>query len=126
MDIEVKTKYYINRKEEKDLVMLIQDNASSEKHIDEIFCDTFMIPRNIRMDFHFSDKDMMKKIVTTMIRPKLEYAKVIWSSYKKKYVLKSESIQRIVRFGRPNRREKHEYYARGNPKRKMEKKNYDV
>ena len=31
-----------------------------------------------------------------MIRPKLEYAEVIWSAHKKKPVLKLERIQRIA------------------------------
>ena len=30
-----------------------------------------------------------------MIKPKLEYAEVIWSPHKKKYVLKLERMQRI-------------------------------
>ena len=37
---------------------------------------------------------MMRKIITTMIRPKLEYAEVIWSHHKKKLVLKLERIQK--------------------------------
>ena len=55
-------------KQEKDLGVVIQDNLSPEKHINGIFGDT------LRMAFHFLDKDMMRKIITTMIRPKLEYA----------------------------------------------------
>ena len=35
-----------------------------------------MILRNIRMAFHFLHKNMMRKISTTMITPKLEYAEV--------------------------------------------------
>ena len=34
----------------------------------------------------------MRKIITTMIRPKLEHAEVIWSPHKKKPVLKLERI----------------------------------
>ena len=37
---------------------------------------------------------MMKKIITTMIRPKLE--EVIWSPHKKKHLLKLERIQSIT------------------------------
>ena len=48
------------------------------------------------MAFHFLAKDMMRKIITTMIKPKLEYAEVIWSPYKKKHVLKLERLQKIV------------------------------
>ena len=35
------------------------------------------------MTYHFLEKDMMRKNITTMIRPKLEYAEVIWSPHKK-------------------------------------------
>ncbi len=47
------------------------------------------------MTFQFMDKDMMK-ILTTLIRPKLEYAEVVWSPYKKKHINKLERIQRIA------------------------------
>ena len=69
----------------KDLEVVIQNNLSPEKHIDRIFGDAFKILRNIRMAFNFLDKDMMKKIITTMIRPKLDNAEVIWSPHKKKH-----------------------------------------
>ena len=39
---------------------------------------------------------MMIRLITTMIRPKLEHAKVIWSAHKKMHVLKLERIQRIA------------------------------
>ena len=52
--------------------------------------------RNIRIAFHFLNKDMMRKIITAMIRSKLEYAEVRWSPCKKKHVLKLERIQRIA------------------------------
>ena len=48
------------------------------------------------MAFQFLDKDMMRKNISTMIRPKLENAEVIWSPHKKKHVLKLERIQRIA------------------------------
>ena len=64
-------------KEEKDLGVLIQNNSSPENHVDKIFGDTFWMLRNIRMAFHFLDKDMKRKMITLFIRPKLEYAEVI-------------------------------------------------
>ena len=48
------------------------------------------------MAFHFQDKGMMRKMIISMIRPKMECAEVIWSPHKKKYVLKLERIQRIA------------------------------
>ena len=68
-------------KDEKDLRVMIQDNLSSEKHIDIIFGDTFRMLRNIWIAFHFLDKDM-RKIITATIITKLEYAEVIWSHHK--------------------------------------------
>ena len=62
---------YINRKKEKDLGVVIQDNLSPEKHLDRIFGNTFMLI-NIQMAFHFLDKDRMRKIRTSMITTKLE------------------------------------------------------
>ena len=46
------------------------------------------------MTFHFLNKYMMRKIITTIIRPKLEYAEVIWSLQKKKQVLKLGRIEK--------------------------------
>ena len=46
------------------MCVVIQDNLSSEKHIDRIFSDTVMMLKNIWMAFHFLDKDMMRKIIT--------------------------------------------------------------
>ena len=71
--------------------MIIQDNFSPEKH--RIFGDTFRMLRNIQMTFHFLDKDMMRKNITTMIRPKLEYAKVTWSAHVWSMILMSVEIQ---------------------------------
>ena len=48
------------------------------------------------MAFHFPHKDVMRKTITSMIRPKPEYAEVIWCPHKKYHVLKLKRIQRIV------------------------------
>ena len=56
-------------KKEKDLGVVKQNNLFSEKHIDRIFDDSFMTLRNIRTDFQFLDKDMMRKMLTSMISP---------------------------------------------------------
>ena len=51
---------------------------------------------NIRVAFHYIDKDMMKKIITTMIRPKFEYAAVVWSPSSKRDIRRTERIQKIA------------------------------
>ena len=46
--------------EDKDLGLIIQDNLFPEKQIAKIFGETFIMLRNIRIAFHFLDKDMIK------------------------------------------------------------------
>ena len=75
-------------KKEKDLGVVIQDNLLPEKHLNRIFAFTFRTLTNIRVAFNHIDMDMMKKIITTMIRPKLEYAAVMWSLHMKKDIRK--------------------------------------
>ena len=82
--------------EEKDLGVTFQDTLSPEKHINRLFGQAYGTLQNIKVAFHYMDKDMMKKIITTMIRPKLEYAAVAWSPHCKKHVNKLERIQRIA------------------------------
>ena len=81
---------------EKDLGVTVQSNMQSENHIDRIFRETYNVIKNIGLAFHYMDKEMMRKLVTTIIRPRLEYAQVVWSPYKKKHIRKLERLQRIA------------------------------
>ena len=53
------------------------DNLSPEKHINKITGDTYQLLRNIRMAFKYLDEEMINKLITSLIRLKLEYAAVI-------------------------------------------------
>ena len=75
-------------REEKDLGVIIQDTLSPERHISGIFGSTYRMLSNIRIAFGYMDKDMMRKILTTMVHPRLEYAAVVWSPHMKKDVKK--------------------------------------
>ena len=68
------------RREENDLGVLIQDNLQLDKHMKQIFDSTFRILSNIRVAFHYMDKEMMNK----MVQPRFEYAAVAWSPHMKK------------------------------------------
>ena len=50
------------------------------------------------MAFKYLDEEMIKikKLITSLIQPKLEYATVIWSPYEKKNIKKTERIQRAA------------------------------
>ncbi len=81
---------------ERDLGVVMSDDNQPESHINQICRDTYNLVRNIRVAFTYMDKDMMRKLITTMIRPKLEYAEVVWSPHKKKHIQKLERIQRMA------------------------------
>ncbi len=57
---------------ESDFRVIIQDDLSQQKHISNSFGNTYRMLKNVRTAFNYMDKDMMQKILTTMIRPKLE------------------------------------------------------
>lgn len=82
--------------EERDLGVVMRDDNQPESHINRIFRDTYNLVRNIGVAFSYMDKDMMRRLITTMIRPKLEYAEVVWSPHKKKHIKKLERIQRMA------------------------------
>ena len=81
---------------EKDLGVVVQDTLSPERHINGIFGSAYRVLTDIRVAFHYMDKSMMRKIVTTMIRPRLEYAAVVWSPHMKKHIRKLERVQRAA------------------------------
>ena len=76
--------------------MVIQDTLSPERHINQIFGSTYRTLINIRVAFHYMDKEMMKKILTSMIRLRLEYAAVVWSPNAKQDIRKLERVQRVT------------------------------
>ena len=59
----------------------ITDNLSPEKHINKITEDICQLLRNITMAFNYLDEEMINKLITALIRMKLEYAPVIWSPH---------------------------------------------
>ena len=87
---------------EKDLGIIVSDNLSPEKHINKIVGETYNLLRNIRVAFTYMDEDMVRKLIVSMIRPKLEYAATVWSPSKKKDIKKLERIQRAATKLAPN------------------------
>ena len=82
---------FINKRmEEKDLGVTFTESLSPEKHIKKVTGDTYNLLRNIRDAFAYLDEDMMRKIFVTLIRPKLEYAVVVWSPWLNKDTRKIE------------------------------------
>ena len=51
----------LKTKEEKYLGVVIQDTLSPEWHINHLFGSKYRTLTNIRVAYHYMDKDMMKK-----------------------------------------------------------------
>ena len=81
---------------EKDLGVVINSEGSPEDHINQITRKAYNLLTNMRIAFTHVDVDMVKKIITTYIRPMLEYAAVIWNPNLQKDINKLERIQRAA------------------------------
>ena len=69
---------------EKDLGVIINNRLSPEEHIQEKVRNMHNLLANMRVAFTYIDEDMLKKIITSFIRPTLEYAAVVWNPPLKK------------------------------------------
>lgn len=59
--------------------------------------------RNIKAAFDYMVKSMMRKI--TILKPELEYTKILWSKHQKKPIRKLERIQTIATKSMPELKE---------------------
>ena len=71
-------------KQEKDLGVLIQNDLSPEKHITKITEEAYRLMTNIRVAFSYMDEEMLREIIVSMIRSRLEYLVLVWSPHLKK------------------------------------------
>ncbi len=76
--------------EEKDLSITVIGNLTPERHISKITGETYNLLRRIRQTFAYMDEEMVRKMIVSLIRPRLEYTSVAWSPYKKKDTRKLE------------------------------------
>ncbi len=81
---------------EKDLGIIIQNNMSPESHVNKLVRESLSLLANIRMTFNYLDENIMKKLITAIIRPRVEYAAVAWSPHMRKHIDKIERIQRAA------------------------------
>ncbi len=58
---------------EKDLGVIINNRLSPEDHIQEKVRNVHNLLANMRIAFTYIDEEMVKKIITSFIRPTLEY-----------------------------------------------------
>ena len=51
---------------------------------------------NVRTTFTHLSEPLVKKIIESILRPKLEYAQVVWAPHLKKHIRKLERVQRAA------------------------------
>ena len=81
---------------EKDLGVVITNAMTPDKQINKIIGETYNLLRSIKVAFAYMDEEIVKKILITMIRPRLECAVILWSPSTKKNIRKLERIQRAT------------------------------
>jgi len=86
----------VKKTEERDLGVTITDKLAFGKHINRITGETYNLLRNIKAAFTYLSEEMVKKLITSMIRPRLEYAALLWSPKLKKEIRKLERLQRAA------------------------------
>ena len=95
-----KNKYFINDIQvtetvaEKDLGVLVTNELDWEKQIIRNCSNATFAAKAIFESFTFKTIENIKYLYKTIIRPKLEYANVIWSPVNKKYINMLERVQR--------------------------------
>ena len=95
-----KNKYFINDIQvtetvaEKDLSVLVTNELDWEKQIIRNCSNATFAAKAIFESFTFKTIENIKYLYKTIIRPKLEYANVIWSPVNKKYINMLERVQR--------------------------------
>lgn len=78
----------------RDLGVLFSNNLSFDTHMRAIVCTANQkLGFIFRMCKHFRNSNTMRILYCTLIRPLLEFASVIWSSYEKNYCILIERVQ---------------------------------
>ena len=95
-----KKEYYINGVQlsetlvEKDLGILVTSDLDWEKQIVKSCSTTTFVSKLIFKTFKYKSVEIIRMIYKSLIRPKLEYANVIWSPIKKAHIQMLEKVQR--------------------------------
>ena len=90
---------------EKDLGVVINNKLKPEDHVNQVTGKAYNLLMNMKIAFTYIDADMVRKIITTFIRPQLEYASVVWNPHLQKDIKKIERIQRAATRWAPELRE---------------------
>ena len=80
-------------KEEKDMGVWTTNNLKCSVHVTHVASKANQILGLIKRSFTYRDKQLIRQLYTTMVRPHLEYANVVWHPYYKKDIELLEQVQ---------------------------------
>ena len=89
----------------KDLGVVINHKLEPEDHVNQVTGKMHNLLANMKIAFTYIDASMVRKIITTFIRPTLEYIAAAWNPYHIKDEKKIERIQRAATQWVPELRE---------------------
>ena len=81
-------------REEKDLGVHVTDNFKFSNHIAKIAAKANSVLGRINRTFTYKDKELMRLLYTSLVRPHLEYAVQSWSPHLRKDINILEKVQR--------------------------------
>jgi hypothetical protein len=76
-----------------DLGVIFDENLKFDKHICEKIKKAYSILGIIKRNFRCLSQDSFIQLYKTLVRPLLEYANVVWSPYRQKYIEMIEKVQ---------------------------------
>ncbi|XP_069160621.1 uncharacterized protein B0403.1-like [Procambarus clarkii] len=85
-----------NSNKERDLGMVLDSKLSPEEHIKNSVRGAYASLSSFKLAFNYMDGEVLKKLFMTFVRPKLEYAAVVWCPNLKKHINKLGTVQRHV------------------------------
>ncbi len=63
--------------EEKDLSVTVTGNLTLERHISKLTRETYNLLKRKRMDFAYMNEEMIRKMIISLIRSRLEYTAAV-------------------------------------------------
>jgi hypothetical protein len=84
----------VSEEGEKDLGILIDERLNFHDHISAKIKKANQIVGLIRRSFTYLDKEMMRQLITSLIRPHLEYGSCIWKPHTKNEMERIEAVQK--------------------------------
>jgi hypothetical protein len=82
------------RSQEKDIGVLVAENLSFNKHIQNQVNKANSIMELIRRTYTYLDEQSFKYLFQALVRPHIEYAEAVWSPFKVGDIKKIENVQR--------------------------------